>query len=679
MAHSKNRRRLAPFLASTLALAGAGGASFGQCTGFTVTSSTGAMIVPGTVDSGNHGDDDLTTIPLPFPISLYGASYSSAVVCTNGTMQFTTSNNGYDNHCLPDPSMGVALLPHWDDLRTDQTGKGIYTSVTGAAPNRVFNVEWRAVYYNNTASSVGFEVRLYEDNSRVEFVYGAVPQSGASATVGIQHPTNPPNQFECSVGGLASGLKLTFTPNNNPALLCAGGAASPGSVYNCAGATTLLTVSVTPGSNPPSTGMAVTADLSAIGGSGPQQFYDDGTHGDAVAGNNTFSYAAVLSPAVAAGGKIVNFSVQDSQGRSGTGSISLSVMACPTAGPDVYVGDITDVAYFGNNTATGGDIYAYAVGTDACNLGDVPVLWYDYETGAPLNYHANQHPVIAQNFYRYNNGRFEQIGQSWLKHGFTSTNSSFCAACQGSPQGGDMLGVGCSDAYGASLNGSQSYLGPRSEVNATTGVYPWPHGNEANPGTVGMRLQCHWADVNPTQNAGARYFCDGHYVTADDASYVNTSVTPQIHGNGLNNATWREINMSNPTAASIPFVGTLDVSTNVRQPGIRAWQVADPGVVLADADYLDSNITARFIVGAKVTSNGNGTWTYEYAVYNHNADRAGGSFSVPLPFGAIVSNVGFHDVDSHSGEPYSLVDWTSTVSSDSIAWNTETYGREHQR
>src|SRR5205814_2053092 len=57
------------------------------------------------------------------------------------------------------------------------------------------------------------------------------------------------------------------------------GSASPNPIQ--AGNTTLLTVNVTPGANPTSSGITVTGNLSAIGGSSTQQFYDDGTHGDA--------------------------------------------------------------------------------------------------------------------------------------------------------------------------------------------------------------------------------------------------------------------------------------------------------------------------------------------------------------------------------------------------------------
>jgi hypothetical protein len=44
-----------------------------------------------------------------------------------------------------------------------------------------------------------------------------------------------------------------------------------------------------------------------------------------------------------------------------------------------------------------------------------------------------------------------------------------------------------------------------------------------------------------------------------------------------------------------------------------------------------------------------------------------------LPEGVTVTNIGFHDVDYHSGEPYSGADWTATVSSNSISWATQPF------
>ncbi len=60
------------------------------------------------------------------------------------------------------------------------------------------------------------------------------------------------------------------------------------------GETSLLTVVVTPGENPTSTGIGVTCDLSPLVASAAQSFFDDGSNGDAYAGDNTFSYSATV-------------------------------------------------------------------------------------------------------------------------------------------------------------------------------------------------------------------------------------------------------------------------------------------------------------------------------------------------------------------------------------------------
>lgn len=52
-----------------------------------------------------------------------------------------------------------------------------------------------------------------------------------------------------------------------------------------------VTAVVTPATNPASTGLNVTADLSNLGLSATTQLYDDGTHGDTVAGDDTYTVA----------------------------------------------------------------------------------------------------------------------------------------------------------------------------------------------------------------------------------------------------------------------------------------------------------------------------------------------------------------------------------------------------
>ncbi len=56
------------------------------------------------------------------------------------------------------------------------------------------------------------------------------------------------------------------------------GNAAPAAVF--AGANSLLTVTVTPGADPASTGITVAADLTLIGGSATQSFFDNATNGD---------------------------------------------------------------------------------------------------------------------------------------------------------------------------------------------------------------------------------------------------------------------------------------------------------------------------------------------------------------------------------------------------------------
>jgi len=105
------------------------------------------------------------------------------------------------------------------------------------------------------------------------------------------------------------------------------GAASPASVLQ--GGTTLLTVLVTPGANPSSTGIVVTGNLSSIGGSATEPFFDDGSNGDVTAGNNTFSFSTVVTVTTTPGTKSLPIAISDAQGRSGSATITLVVTTAP--------------------------------------------------------------------------------------------------------------------------------------------------------------------------------------------------------------------------------------------------------------------------------------------------------------------------------------------------------------
>ena len=188
-----------------------------------IAPSLGATVVPGTtLIPGSRCDDCVATFTLPFPVLLYDRSFSSAVVSSNGVLDMTApGDRTFSNICLPYYNVFYAIFAHWEDLSTDinndacvPVGCGVYTSVTGTAPNRVFNIEWRAISWNLNLP-VNFEIRLFEDQSHFEIVYGSLDATISNdATIGVQEDTGGSfAQYQCPTqpGNVTPGTRLTFT------------------------------------------------------------------------------------------------------------------------------------------------------------------------------------------------------------------------------------------------------------------------------------------------------------------------------------------------------------------------------------------------------------------------------------------------------------------------------------
>ncbi len=320
-------------------------------------------------------------------------------------------------------------------------------------------------------------------------------------------------------------------------------------------------------------------------------------------------------------------------------------------GPDVIVGDLPGTTNWGQDNG----MRAYSVGTTSCNIGDQQLTWIA---------NSDQHPVISQNLYRIKDGRIEQLGQSWLKHGFFALSQSLCGSCQ--PTNGSALGIGCSDPYSSNLNGQQGNLvggtgglGPKSEVNATTGEFAWPcrRLTSSQRGTLGGRIQVPIVDLTPANNSGATYYVESQYVQPEDAEF----------GNDLNNASYRRVFVSGGNL-------NLNTSTNfptVRQkPAIYAWQAEIPEVQLFDVDIPDDG---RVIVGVHTTQTNSGYHT-EIAVLNHNSHQSVRSVAVDCCAGTL-SAPGFNDADYHA-EPYMDSDWAPSINGSVIEWGTDTFQQD---
>jgi hypothetical protein len=176
-------------------------------------------IVPGNIDTGNHCAWCDTMINLPFPFVLYDQTFNALMVNSSGRLDFVCNNepSGYTETCLPAPPHNCpydyTIFALWGEWYTGSgatgctrwaNGCGIFTSVSGTAPNRIFNIEWHAVRRENDALTANFEVRLYENNlsKRFDVIYGVTqpyPPSFDLNTGGVQGPAGLFSEDFCNV------------------------------------------------------------------------------------------------------------------------------------------------------------------------------------------------------------------------------------------------------------------------------------------------------------------------------------------------------------------------------------------------------------------------------------------------------------------------------------------------
>ena len=339
-------------------------------------------------------------------------------------------------------------------------------------------------------------------------------------------------------------------------------------------------------------------------------------------------------------------------------------------GPDVIVGDLTGLAQFGS----AGTQVGLAVGTDSCNAGTIDLHWF----ANPIN----DHPVIPQNLYRMSGGpandeRFEQIGQSQMKHAFTALTGNICGfGCNG--VGGSNLGSGCSDPYGASLNSGPN-LGSRAWANPFTGAYPRndsstpnnSHGGHSHNG-VSHRILVEKADLDTSQNQNASYYAEAQYVTPHEWAWCQANPG---QCNMYNNVSYRKYNVSGTTSFSFSSAG----STQRTKRAVSAW----PGATFVEIEPAPGQ-DGRAVLAYKITNPSQGLWHYEYAIFNENLDRAIQSFSLPIGAMISLSNFGWHAPPQHPGwsadgtadnAGFSNLPWNRSFAADYMTWSSESFAQ----
>jgi hypothetical protein len=308
---------------------------------------------------------------------------------------------------------------------------------------------------------------------------------------------------------------------------------------------------------------------------------------------------------------------------------------------DVSLGILSSITQLGHVGTFPNGRTGMSMATTSCNLGDVNVTWL-----APMN---ENHPGIGMALFRDLDGRFEQVGASWIKHGFFALSNSQCIPCQ-NPSNGTFLGVGCSDTYGTSNNGDRMWLGPRSEWNAFTADWECLGSyfdgtpmdcvrseSGSGNGAVNHRLEAFDADLG---NDGATYYYEANYFVRGDQNLVN-NIGSRRCTMSWNGFSWQ---FSTPASGN-PLLSSPSVERWGDQRTTAGLAPDDGNVVLAvDTEEISP-----------------GLWRYEYALYNWNLDRKVRSFAVPHK-GAPLS-LYFHDIDNNSAN-----NWQVSFANNTLSW-----------
>src|SRR5205814_6679852 len=118
---------------------------------YSISYDTGVpMVQGGSLVPGSECVNCAISYTLPFPVQVYRQTFTTVQLNSDGFVSFTSRRVLDDNECLPFFDLGTAIAPYWTDLDMSPQrgpGLGIYTSVSGTAPNRILNIEWRACLY----------------------------------------------------------------------------------------------------------------------------------------------------------------------------------------------------------------------------------------------------------------------------------------------------------------------------------------------------------------------------------------------------------------------------------------------------------------------------------------------------------------------------------------------------
>jgi trimeric autotransporter adhesin len=181
-------------------------------------------------------------------------------------------------------------------------------------------------------------------------VTATMSQAAYDALTGGTHTLSIRGEDSAGNWGSLASINFSIPAQTDPA--GSSPTASPASIRSDGTTPSLLTIQVTKGLHPLSTGLAVTVDLSAIGGGASQQLYDDTTHGDVTAGDGTYSVSITVPEGTLPQLYSFPVTISDAQARSD----SSQAISLTTTSPTLAVATIVSATSDGTQAqaTTGG-------------------------------------------------------------------------------------------------------------------------------------------------------------------------------------------------------------------------------------------------------------------------------------------------------------------------------------
>jgi hypothetical protein len=188
---------------------------------FVDISATGKKILVGV----NDGFTQLSSLS-GFKPSLYGTTYTSVFVSSNGLITFGSGNPSFVNTDLSAAPLQAAIAPFWNNLVVSGgVNSAVLWQVQGTGANQRLILQWNqcSFYAGNHTGQVTFEAILNADGSIIfnykNLTTGDYGSNGAAATVGVENTAAQAGDrllisYESAFGNLiGNGKSIEITAN----------------------------------------------------------------------------------------------------------------------------------------------------------------------------------------------------------------------------------------------------------------------------------------------------------------------------------------------------------------------------------------------------------------------------------------------------------------------------------